>query len=98
PTLPPPPPPPLPPPQAARYALRHRVYNPASAEIRLRVHCEQLPDSDSSITLSAERDSLGLLRARLDWRISTREHETIRTFTQIATNSLAPIVELQPDP
>ena len=84
--------------QAARYTLRHRVYNPASAEIRLRVHCEQRPDSDSSIALSAERDSLGLLRARLHWRISTLELDTIRTFTQIATNSLAPIAQLQPDP
>ncbi len=79
--------------QAARYALRHRVYNPASAEIRLRVHCEQRPDSDSSITLSAERDSLGLLRARLDWRISDLELETIRHFAETAANSLAPLAE-----
>ena len=84
--------------QTARYALRHRAYNPASAEIRLRVHCEQRPDGESSITLSTERDSLGLLRARLDWRISKLELDTIRTFTQIATSSLAPIAELQPDP
>jgi choline dehydrogenase-like flavoprotein len=84
--------------QAARYALRHRVYNPASAEIRLRVHCEQRPDSDSSITLSTERDSLGLLRARLDWRISDLELKTIRTFAETATNSLAPLADVQPDP
>jgi choline dehydrogenase-like flavoprotein len=84
--------------QTARYALRHRVYNPATAEIRLRVHCEQRPDSDSSITLSTERDSLGLLRARLDWRISDLELETIRTFAQTATNSLAPIAQVKPDP
>jgi choline dehydrogenase-like flavoprotein len=84
--------------QAARYALRHRVYNPASAEIRLRVHCEQRPDSHSSITLSTERDSLGLLRARLDWRISDLELQTIRTFAETAANSLAPIADVQPDP
>jgi len=84
--------------QAARYALRHRVYNPASAEIRLRVHCEQRPDSDSSITLSTQRDSLGLLRARLDWRISDLELETIRTFAGTAANSLARVAEIEPDP
>ena len=84
--------------QAARYALRHRVYNPASAGVRLRVHCEQRPDSQSSITLSAERDSLGLLRARLDWRISGLELETIRHFAETATNSLAPLADVQPDP
>jgi choline dehydrogenase-like flavoprotein len=84
--------------QTARYAFRHRVYNPASAEIRLRVHCEQRPDSDSSITLSAERDSLGLLRARLDWRISDLELETIRHFAETVANSLVPIAGVQPDP
>jgi choline dehydrogenase-like flavoprotein len=83
--------------QAARYALRHRVYNPVSAEIRLRVHCEQRPDSDSSIKLSTERDSLGLLRARLDWRISDLELETIRHFASTSANSLAPIAKIEPD-
>lgn len=84
--------------QTARYARHHRVYNPASAEIRLRVHCEQRPDSDSSITLSAERDSLGLLRARLDWRISDLELDTIRLFSETAANSLAAIAQVEPDP
>ncbi|HXS11091.1 MAG TPA: GMC family oxidoreductase [Acidobacteriaceae bacterium] len=84
--------------QTARYARRHRIYNPASAEIRLRVHCEQRPDSDSSITLSTERDSLGLFRSRLDWRISALELQTIRTFAKTAAQSLAGIVGFQPDP
>ncbi len=83
--------------QAARYALRRRVYNPASAEIRLRVHCEQRPDSESSITLSNDRDSLGMLRARLDWRISELELKTIRMFAQTAANSLAGIAKVEPD-
>jgi len=84
--------------QTLRYAIHHRVYNPASAEIRLRVHCEQRPDSESSITLSTERDSLGLLRARLDWCISALELDTIRTYAQVATNSLAPVAHIEPDP
>ena len=83
--------------QTARYAFRHRVYNPTSAEIRLRVHSEQRPDSDSSITLSAERDSIGLLRARLDWRISDLEFESIRLFAETAANSLAPIAQVELD-
>lgn len=84
--------------QAARYALLHRVYNPARSEVRLRVHCEQRPDSASSITLSSERDSLGLFRARLDWQISELELETIRTFAQAAASSLADIAEITIDP
>jgi choline dehydrogenase-like flavoprotein len=84
--------------QAARYTFHHRVYNPSTAQIRLRVHCEQRPDSESSITLSQERDSIGLLRARLDWRISDLELDTIRTFAETAIHSLATIAEIQPDP
>jgi choline dehydrogenase-like flavoprotein len=84
--------------QAVRYAVSHRVYNPPAAEIRLRVHCEQRPDSESSITLSSERDSLGLLRARLDWRISDLELQTIRHFAQTAAGSLADIATLELDP
>jgi choline dehydrogenase-like flavoprotein len=83
--------------QTARYAVQHRAYNPSSAEISLRVHCEQRPDSDSTITLAEERDSLGLLRARLDWRISELEFETIRHFAQTAIASLSQVAELQPD-
>ena len=83
--------------QTARYAFEHRAYNPAAAEISLRVHCEQRPDSDSAITLAEERDSLGLLRARLDWRISELELETIRHYAKSAVTSLTHVAHVQPD-
>jgi choline dehydrogenase-like flavoprotein len=83
--------------QTARYALQHRAYNPASSEISLRVHCEQRPDGESSITLADGRDSLGLLRARLDWRISHLELETIRHYAETAAASLSQVAEVQPD-
>ncbi|HEX4156790.1 MAG TPA: GMC family oxidoreductase [Acidobacteriaceae bacterium] len=83
--------------QTLRYALQHRAYNPAQAEIRLRVHCEQQPDGESSITLAEERDSLGLLRARLDWRISELELRTIRYFAEAAAGSLADVAEVEVD-
>jgi len=83
--------------QMARYFLEHRAFNPASAVVKLRVHCEQQPDSASSITLAEERDSLGLLRARLDWRISELEVETIRHYAQTAAQSLAGVAEVIPD-
>jgi choline dehydrogenase-like flavoprotein len=82
--------------QTARYALQHRAYNP-SGEVSLRVHCEQPPDSESTITLAEQRDSLGLLRARLDWRISELELETIRHYAETAVASLAQVAEVQPD-
>jgi choline dehydrogenase-like flavoprotein len=83
--------------QAVRYGLQHRAYNPAQAEIRLRVHCEQRPDGESSIALAEERDSLGMLRARLDWRISELELRTIRYFAETAAGSLADVAEVEVD-
>lgn len=83
--------------QTLRYALRHRAYNPASAWIALRVHCEQRPDGESSIRLGEERDSLGLLRTRLDWRISELELRTIRSFAETAAGSLHEVADVTVD-
>jgi choline dehydrogenase-like flavoprotein len=83
--------------QAWRYKIAHRAYNPASARILLRVHCEQEPASASSITLSEERDSLGLLRTRLDWQISERELATIRQYVTVAAQALAGVAHIVPD-
>ncbi len=60
-----------------------------TVRIFLRVHCEQEPTSRSSITLTDQRDPLGLLRIRFDWQISERELETIRQYVLVAQRSLA---------
>jgi choline dehydrogenase-like flavoprotein len=83
--------------QGWRYKAVHRAYNPKAAKIQLRVHCEQEPQSASSISLCDERDSLGLLRTRLDWHISDAEQKTIREFAQIAKRELADIAEIDID-
>jgi choline dehydrogenase-like flavoprotein len=83
--------------QAWRYKIRHRAYTPPSARIFLRVHCEQEPTSRSSITLSDQRDPLGLFRIRFDWQISRRELETIRQYVLLAQRSLAGIARVIPD-
>ncbi len=82
--------------QTYRYAVQRRSFQPASAEISLRVHCEQEPCSASFITLGGERDSLGLYRTRLSWKISALELRTIRCFTQAAAAALAPFAEVKP--
>ena len=84
--------------QVYRFAFEHRSYTPASSKIKLRVHCEQEPDSASTITLSDERDVLGLLRTRLTWRISPAELRTIRRFVEIVQSSLRHVAEIIPDP
>lgn len=83
--------------QAWRYKVVHRAYNPEDSAIQLRVHCEQEPQSGSSISLCNERDSLGLLRTRLNWRISDVEQRTILEFTQIAKRELAGVADVEID-
>lgn len=83
--------------QIFRYSLQHRAYNPASASIFLRLHCEQEPLSRSSITLSGERDALGHLRTRLDWRISEVELATMRRYVEVAQRALGSIARIVPD-
>jgi choline dehydrogenase-like flavoprotein len=84
--------------QAHRLATRHRVYHPAFAEIRMRVHCEQEPTSNSSITLSSDRDEFGQYRTKLSWKISDIELRTIRRFTSISQSSLTSLAKVVPDP
>ncbi len=84
--------------QAWRYKIERRAFAPPHVRIFLRVHCEQEPTSQSSITLTTERDALGLLRARLDWQISEREFGAIRKYVLLAQRSLASIARVTPDP
>jgi choline dehydrogenase-like flavoprotein len=41
---------------------------------------EEVPDPDSRITLSADRDALGMPTAVVDWRVSDLERRTARAF------------------
>ncbi len=63
--------------QAARLAVKRRAYNPDDLGIEVHVSSEQLPLSDSKITVSNEYDALGLLRVNLDWQIAPAEVESI---------------------
>ena len=83
--------------QTWRYSVAHRAYNPPDATIMLRVHCEQEPVNASSITLAESRDALGVLRTRLDWRISDTEIATIRAYTEVVRKSLAGLADVIPD-
>jgi choline dehydrogenase-like flavoprotein len=84
--------------QVYRYGIQHRAFNPPSATIKLRIHCEQQPDSPSSITLSQEKDGLGLYRTRLDWQITDAELATIRACALQAQHALAEVAVVTPDP
>jgi choline dehydrogenase-like flavoprotein len=83
--------------QVWRYKVQRRAYAPSEVRIFLRIHCEQEPTSRSSITLTDQRDPLGLLRVRFDWQISERELETIRQYVLIAQRSLSGVANIIPD-
>ncbi|HST08236.1 MAG TPA: GMC family oxidoreductase, partial [Gemmatimonadaceae bacterium] len=44
---------------------------------------EQAPNPDSRVTLSTEKDALGMPRARLDWRFTELDKRSMRTFYEI---------------
>ena len=44
---------------------------------------EQAPNPDSRVTLSAEKDALGMPRAKLDWRLTDLDKRSMRTFYQL---------------
>jgi choline dehydrogenase-like flavoprotein len=45
---------------------------------------EQAPDPQSRVTLSRERDALGMRRAVLDWRLSELDRRTLRRAQELA--------------
>jgi choline dehydrogenase-like flavoprotein len=67
------------------YLYRRRTepnFVPPAVKLMLTVVCEQSPLSESRVTLSLERDALGMRRSRIDWRISREEVETIRHYVR----------------
>ena len=67
----------------AGYALRRRRYFPREAAIYLRVDAEQNPNPESRIRVTDERDSLGLPRVTLDWKISELQRQTVGRATEL---------------
>ena len=44
---------------------------------------EQAPNPDSRVTLSTDKDALGMPRAKLDWRVTDLDKRSMRTFYQL---------------
>src|SRR5262249_4476651 len=77
-----------------------RVAKLASANLKLCVYCETLPQTDSRITLSSERDALGLFRVRVDWRSSEQEIVSISRFVEVMRECFSRynLGQIDPDP
>lgn len=50
---------------------------------------EQAPNPDSRISLSVERDPLGLPKAKVDWRVTSFEQRTAKAFTVFIASEFA---------
>jgi choline dehydrogenase-like flavoprotein len=85
---------------AYSFYVSRRAYWPQDVTYWLRVHCEQEPLSASRITLSPERDAMGMFRSRVDWQVSPLEWKTIQRFTQMAQQALenAGLAKVEPQP
>ncbi len=84
--------------QSWHYKVKHRGYIESHEDIHLGIHCEQEPFGKSSITLSDTRDAVGMLRTKLDWKVSDLEIKTVRTFVEYAAHSLRNVARVIPDP
>jgi choline dehydrogenase-like flavoprotein len=51
--------------------------------LTLNVNCEQSPLSEGRISLSPERDALGIFRAKVEWRSSDQEFHTVRKYVEV---------------
>lgn len=75
--------------------LAQRVFDPGRpwllhklgrVELALLVRAEQAPNPDSRVTLSTERDALGMPRVKLDWRMTDLDiHSVERLVTTLGS-------------
>lgn len=68
---------------AYRFYVRRRSFSPSSGPIYLEAHCEQEPNPESRVSLSGEKDALGMPRAKIDWRLTDLSWKTVSVFAKM---------------
>jgi choline dehydrogenase-like flavoprotein len=87
-------------PMILRYLRYRRMLNFSDGGIQLRLTSEQRPLPDSRITLRESRDVFGMPEVDVDWRIDSRDLETVRRFALMLKDYLETnrIAEVKVDP
>lgn len=78
--------------ELASAMVRRAMGRPPRAEVAslaLVCHPEQLPDPASRVTLSNERDALGVPIPRIDWRVHELERDTVLAMFDLLRRELA---------
>jgi len=63
--------------QAAHHFLADKDAKNPGLWLGVGGSCEQVPNPDSRVSLSAQRDELGLKKIRLDWRLSEQDRRSV---------------------
>ncbi|MEO9894559.1 GMC family oxidoreductase [Aurantibacter sp.] len=71
-----------------RWKLKNRGFSPKEGPIWLEIHSEQNPSTENSITLSNEKDSLGMPRIKLNWNISELTSNTIVEMAKLTASEI----------
>ncbi|MGV6857528.1 MAG: GMC oxidoreductase [bacterium] len=74
---------------AVRRYMQHRPPIVAAKSLDFECHIEQAPNPDSRISLSREKDALGMPRSKVNWVLSEQEHQSIKTFSMNLATELA---------
>ena len=70
-------------PMALRYIKDRRILSLSDKGIYLNLHCEQVPLFDSQISLDwSKKDKANMPATNLNWKIDTREIETMASFCE----------------
>lgn len=73
--------------QVAIYSYE-RAFKRSPLTASLVVQLEQAPDPESRVTLNHERDSLGMQKVNLDWRMGDLERDSVRRFGELVGNEI----------
>lgn len=63
--------------------ISHRALPRKLVEVTLEAMCEQVPNPDSRITLSRQRDHLGMQISHIDWRVGDEEARAMRRIAEL---------------
>lgn len=64
-----------------------RLWIPRQADLLLQVDIEQVPNADSRLYLSDERDAVGRKRLVIDWRITPDDVRVVRAVTKLTIDA-----------